>query len=149
MGFLSDLVFGSKPSNKAVYANPQQVGQTFEGLRSLLEGDLSQIASQALGGASAFGPGFQGNTGILAQRAVLPFLMSLLQQSMPTIVQTPGSPGLFQTALGGLAGGAGVGLGAQLFGGGTPALPKLMGVGTGFTNTTGAPYSAGLTGAGR
>lgn len=128
MAFLSDLLFGSKPSSKAVYANPEQVGKTFEGLRGLIEGDLAGIASQALGGASAFGPGFQGNTGILAQKAILPYLMSLLQQSMPTVVQTPGSPGLVQTALGGLAAGAGAGLGAGIFGGGKPPLAQLTGI---------------------
>ena len=121
-GFLGDLLFGSKPSTKSFYADPERIMTAFQQMLSGMEGQLGDIGSRALGGASAFGPGFQGNTGLLAQRAVAPYLAQLMGQAVgvgtPTVMQTPGSSGLFQTALGGLMGGAGVGIGANLFGGG-------------------------------
>ena len=121
-GFLGDLLFGSKPKTKKYYADPEKIMTAFQQMLSGMEGQLGDIGSRALGGASAFGPGFQGNTGLLAQRAVAPYLAQLMQQAVgvgtPSIMQTPGSTGLVQTALGNLVGGMGIGMGANIFGGG-------------------------------
>jgi hypothetical protein len=124
VSFLGDLLFGSKPKTKSYYADPDRIMSIFQQMLGGMEGQLGDIGKRALGGAASFGPGFQGNTGMLAQRAVMPYLARIMEMATgvgtPTMVQTPGSSGLVQTALSGLMGGAGIGLGAKLFGGDSP-----------------------------
>ncbi len=121
MGFLSDLLLGSKPSTDQFFTDPNRTVRDLGTLSAGVNDELMQIISQAMGGLSQFGPGFQGTAGTAAGKSILPLLGQLLQSALhtstPTVVQSGGSPGLLQTALGGFAGGAGVGLGANLFGG--------------------------------
>ena len=133
-GFLQKLLLGEGPSQSTQFQDPNRVMKDFGTFAGGAENQLMQIIQQAMGGLGSFGPGFQGTAGVAAGKSVLPFLAQLFQGAMqtssPIITQNPGSGGLLQTAVGGLAGGMGAGLGAKLFGGGGSTG---FDTGTGFT----------------
>jgi len=139
MSFLKKIgatLFGSAPKikSKQMYSEEDFEGwlQTIMGgadsyLQKLM-GDYFGSTSATMGGA--FG-GQQGNFAAQGVASQLPQFMGQagqLTQGQNQLYEKPGQAGLFQTAVAGLAGGAGVGLGAKLFGkaGAGPTANEIM-----------------------